>query len=325
MAAIAFEITRDGPAQTKGTTWFAAEAGKPKTKFTIGQTVSFKDGDGAHRGLYQTAILPQIPKLYFDRNAAASTLGLWAHFIWPTVTVESAGGHHLLINTYDRARCTFGFYQLAAHTPNDNLILLFRALLALPKAVDYFPDLQLKNGKVHRNEGGTSHSLEVVTNVHRPNGKFEDQIVGFMSYLNPDTTTAGSAEAETAAKLMHWLLNDPAAIEASVAVAISIVKRKVRAQASIYKLEGKDPRLAIWVSDISHQGRGTKSAITAALAETTIARQLAALQAIDVVDNDGNPLNTPRRNGVKKCVDKLQTDKVFDGVLLGDKKLPLKD
>lgn len=315
----ALEITRDGPAQTKGTSWFANEVGKPATKFVVGQTVPFKDGDGAHRGLYQTAILNKIPKLYFDRNAAASTLGLWAHFIWPTVSVESSGGHHLLVNTYDRARFTFGFYQLAAHTPNDNLILLFRALLALPTAADYFPDLKLKNGKVHRQENGTLHSLEVVTNVHRPNGKFEDQIVGFMSYLNPDTTTAGSAEAISAAKLMHWLLNDPAAVETSVGVAIAIVRRKVRAQAKTYKLEGKDPRLAIWVSDISHQGRGSKSAIKAALEETTIEKQLRALQAIDSGDNQ------TRRVGVKKCVDKLQAEKVFEGVLLGDSKLPLKD
>jgi hypothetical protein len=115
--------------------------------------------------------------------------------MWPTIVAESAGGHHLLVNTYDRARFTFGFYQLAAHTPDDNLILLFRELLKLQNAATYFPDLTLQSNRVHRIAGGQSHSLETVTSVHRPNGKLEKQILGFMAYLNPDTTNVTKAVA----------------------------------------------------------------------------------------------------------------------------------
>jgi hypothetical protein len=313
-----FSVTTDGNPQTKGTRWLAAHDGKGATPFVVAQTVPFSDGDGAHRGLYQTKILNEIPALYYDRHASQARVGLWAHFIWPTVVAESAGGHHLLINSYDRARFTFGFYQLAAHTPADNLILLFRELLTLSQAPDYFPDLVLHNGKVHRREGDTLKSLEIVTNVLRPNGKYEDQIVGFMSYLNPDTVTAGDAEAINGAKLMHWLLNDPDAVAASVRVALTILRRKVKSQATTYKLTGKDPRLAIWVSDIRHQGRGTPDQIKAALASSnTVDGKMAALREI------GATSHADRIATVKKHVATLHQEGVFAGVSLGDTSLPL--
>ncbi len=310
-----FTITTDGNPQKTSTRWTAT----PDTgsAFLVAQTVPFSDGDGPHRGLYQTRVLNEIPALYYDRAASQAELGLWAHFIWPSVVAESAGGHHLLVNTYDRARFTFGFYQLAAHTPNDNLILLFRELLTLPSAANYFPDLVLKNGKVHRNDGGSLKSLEVITNVHRPNGKYEDQIVAFMSYLNPDTTTAGESEAANAARLMHWLINDPAATAASVRVAFRIMHGKVRRQATAYKLVGKDPRLAIWVSDILHQGRGSAAAIKAALAQASVNDQLAVLATIGL-----SPYKA-RIKSVKTSVKTLTDEGVFTGVTLGDGNLPL--
>jgi hypothetical protein len=311
-----FAVTTNGDPQKTYTRW-TATPDDGSAPYLVGQTVSFKDGDGNHRGLYQTRVLNEIPALFYDRKQSEAELGLWAHFIWPTVVAESSGGHHLLVNTYDRARFTFGFYQLAAHTPNDNLILLFRELLLLPKAQSYFPDLTLKNGKVHRIENGSAKSLEVVTNVHRPNGKFEDQIVGFMTYLNPDTTSAGSSEAANAARLMHWLMNDSEAVAASVRVATQIMRRKVRHQAAAYKLTGKDPRLAIWVSDISHQGRGSASSIKAALAEPMLAAQLAALSVI------GTANYRPRIASVKASIKTLTNEGIFAGVTLGDPALPL--
>jgi hypothetical protein len=311
-----FSITTDGDEQKKFTRWTAAPD-NGDAPFLVGQTVPFSDGDGAHRGLYQTRVLTEIPSLFYDRKSSEAELGLWAHFIWPTVVAESASGHHLLINTYDRARFTFGFYQLAAHTPGDNLILLFRELLTLPSAVAYFPDLTLRNGKVHRIDGSSLKSLEIVTNVHRPNGKFEDQLVGFMSYLNPDTTSAGAIEAKNAARLMHWLSADPDAVAASVRVAISILRSKVKRQATAYKLAGKDPRLAIWVSDIAHQGRGGSSVIKTALAKPTLAAQLAALETIGAGDY------ATRIASVKASVRTLTEEGAFDGVVLGDDKLPL--
>lgn len=319
MAAIDFDVWPDGEPQKRGTNWFARERGSRKQPFLVGQTVSYNDGDGSHRGLYQTKVIGQLPKLHYDRAAAARKIGLWGHFIWPTVTAESSG-HHLLVNTYDRARFTFGFYQLAAHTPRDNLILLFRKLLQLPKAAAYFPDLELKNGLVHRRDvSGSLVSLETVTNVHRPNGKFEDQIVSFMTYLNPDTTTAGEAEVRTAAKLMHWLVNDEEAVNAAVEIPFQIMQRKVKAQAALYRLRGKDPRLAIWVSDIRHQSRGGEAQIKAALSKPDLDAQLSALFDIGsgVSGYDG------RRRTVRACIKTLTDEGVFDGVKLGDAALPL--
>jgi hypothetical protein len=316
--AIDFTVKADGDPQKFKTKWFATPStGGPA--FLVGYTANFSDGDGAHRGLAQTRFLSEIPKLFYDRKASEADFGLWSHFIWPTVVAESAGGHHLLVNTYDRARFTFGFYQLAAHTPGDNLILLFRRLAALPKAKDYFPDLLLKNGKLHRQLPGSQVSLETVTSVQRPNGKVEDQLVAFMTYLNPDTLNVGEIEARHTARLMHWLLNDPEAVKASVGAALDIVRRKAKAIATTYALRGKPAELAIWVSDITHQGRGGKAAIKAALAKPTHQAKLDALFAIgsENADYDG------RRKAVRDKIAVLRQEKVFDGVTLGDAKLPL--
>jgi hypothetical protein len=306
-----FRITAQGDPQRTGTRWTAQADGPMDAAFLVGQSVSYNDGDGAHRGLYQTRVVKEIPALWYDRHEAAGQVGLWAHFIWPTVMAEG-GGHHLTVNTYDRARFTFGFYQLAAHTPDANLILLFRALLTLPGARDYFPDLVLKNGRVHRIDGTTLHSLETVTNVRRPNGKFEDQLVGFMTYLNPDTQQVNEAEALNAARLMHWLLHDPAAVSLSVQVALDILRGRVKAQAKAFGLRGRDPRLAIWVSDIQHQGRGKAAEINAALAEAGLDAQLAALAAI------GRQAYAARIQTLERCIATLDRERVFAGVKLGD-------
>lgn len=316
MSRLTFAISADGPPQKAGTCWRAsvAETGQ---SFVVGRTVPFEDGDGGHRGLNQRPT--EIPALHYDRAAASQTFGLWAHFVWPSVSAESFGGHHLTVNTYDRARFTFGFYQLAAHTPNDNLILLFRHLLALPSASDYFPDLLLKDGKVHRQDGGGDVvSLEAVTNVKRPNGKFENQLVGFMSYLNPDTTSVGETEVLNAARLMHWVLHDPAALDAAVAVAMGIMRRKVRAAATRFGLAGREAELAIWVSDIRHQGRGSAVSIESALSKPTHAERLEALFEID---DPGKYLT--RRRKVRSSIATLASEGLFAGVRLGDPALPL--
>jgi hypothetical protein len=311
-----FVITHDGVPEQKGNKWFAHEASDEKP-FIVGYTVPFTDGDGDHRGLSQTKVANQLPPLIYDRHQAEVTIGLWAHFAWPTIMGESAG-RHLTVNTYDRARFTFGFYQLAAHTPNDNLILLFRQLLALPEAKDYFPDLTLRNGVVHQVlPNGSLASLETVTTVNRPNGKIEKQILGFMNYLNPDTANAGEREVLNAAKLMHWLMNYQSAVDASVRVSIEIMRRKVKSAAKKFGLAGQRPELAIWVSDIIHQSRGGPETIRAALKAGTFEKKLDALFEIASPDYES------RRKLVRKNIETLITENRFAGVSLGDPKLPL--
>ncbi len=313
-----FVVRAAGDPNTWKTRWFARSDIPADPEFLVGMSVPFKDADGAHRGLYQTPVLNEIPALFYDRHAAEAQLGLWAHFIWPSASAEG-GGHHLVVNTYDRAAFTFGFYQLAAHTPGDNLILLFRALLALPRAKDYFPDLTLKSGKVHRIDGQKRVSLETVTNVQRPTDppRFENQLVAFMTYLNPETLSVGASEAMNAAKLMHWLVNDPAAVAATVTVSFAIMRRKLAAHAKTFKLAGRDPRLAIWVSDIRHQGRGSEQVVRTALTAPTLDGQLAALAAI------GKDKYKERIKTVKAKIGTLMAEARFDGVVLGDGRLPL--
>ncbi len=323
MAKLTFDIDVPKKPQKFRARWHA-DVKETKERFVIAETVGYTDADGKHRGLYQDRVKKKIPQLRYDRATAEKSLGLWAHFIWPSVTAESGNGHHLIVNTYDRARFTFGFYQLAAHTPDDNLIKLFQRLVALPTAVDYFPDLLLSNKRLHRKDGSSTYSLEKVTKVHRPNGKKEDQLVTFMTYLNPDTQKANAREALNAAKLMHWLVNDPDAETASVEVAFEIMHGKIKSYASAYGLAGKDPRLAIWVSDIRHQGRGGSTKIKAALAKPTVEKQLKALSKIDKYTTKyPKGQYRARRKAVQKSIDILTGEKRFDGVVLGDGKLPL--
>jgi hypothetical protein len=318
MTEVKFAINTNGPQQTKFTKWYATPSDGTKA-FLVGYTTVYSDGDGPHIGLNSIRYLAEMPRLYFDRqNSAAETETLWAHFMWPTVCAESLGGHHLLINTYDRARFTFGFYQLAAHTPNDNLILLFRRLLELPKAEHYFPDLQLNNGIVHRLVDRNLKSLEIVSSILRPNGKTEDQIVGFMNYLNPDTNTIGNNEVVNAARLQHWLLNDSSAMKASVEIAMKIMKSKVRNLLTKYPILSDDFRLAIWVSDIVHQGRASKGEISSALLIPSLSDKLVALSQIGSSNADYDS----RRNLVRDKIEILLSEGIFDGVAVGDALLP---
>ncbi len=323
MANLTFKILVPSKPQKTRAKW-RAEIEETGERFLIGQTVGFADADGKHRGLYQSRVMKDIPRLHYDRFTAEANIGLWAHFMWPSVTAESGNGHHLVVNTYDRARFTFGFYQLAAHTPNQNLIKLFRELLALPSAATYFPDLFIRNGRVHRREGTATYSLEKITEIHRPNGKTEKQLIAFMTYLNPDTYNATEREALNAAKLMHWLVNDTAAVNASETVAFTIMHDKLKLQARAFKLTGKDPRLALWISDIRHQGRGGPRKINAALAEPTLKKQLRALSKVDVYNSKHpNGRYVARRKAVRKSIDVLVSENRFDNVLLGDAQLPL--
>ncbi|TPW27219.1 hypothetical protein FJU08_20745 [Martelella alba] len=313
------KVECDGDPQKKGSSWFATDL-STGNKFLVGYTVPYSGGDGKHRGITQTKVLNGLPDLYYDRFQQELKFGSWAHFIWPTVVAESAGGHHLLVNTYDRARFTFGFYQLAAHTPNDNLILLFRKLLTLESAAKYFPDLVLKSNKVHlKGKNDNLTSLETVTSVTRPNGRVEDQIVGFMTYLNPDTQKVGEIEVLNTAKLMHWLMSDTEAVSLSVATALEIMKRKLKRAASTFGLVGKRPELAIWVSDILHQGRGGNAAIRNALSEADFNRQMQALYHI----GSQNSQFAGRRKTVRDCIKKLVNEGRFDGKWLGQGELTL--
>ena len=211
-------------------------------------------------------------------------LGRWAWFLWPTLMAESNGRFGRL-NSYDRAAFTFGVYQFAAHTPEDNLVLLFRKLLELPSAKTYFPDLELRpNAKgtptVHRLDGGgNATDLEVARNVTRPNGKVDKQIPDFMAYLNANPSAVDTAEMTAAARLILWCANDPSAREAQLRLARETGERKLkRARAKVPALAGEqDWRIFLWVNDIVHQGRGTFALMQQALTSPSPLANLSAI------------------------------------------------
>ncbi len=148
---IGFDLMQDGRQ------WFATPDGNAASRFYVGRETS----NGSYIGLFMRGSEYYGPVYravdYVDKYDH------WAQLLELSGYCESKNFFNL-INTYDSAKFTFGFYQLAAHTANDNLILLFRSLLALPEATDYFPELAIEHGRLHRlDEDGGLTDLEVET------------------------------------------------------------------------------------------------------------------------------------------------------------------
>jgi hypothetical protein len=121
---------------SEGSNWFAKiDLG---SRFFVGRRVRYLGRFGL-TNIYRRSgpvYRPQDYESEFDH---------WAWVLYPTTLAESEG-YFNCINTYDRARFTFGFYQMAAHTPNSNFVVLLRHLLQLESASYYFPDLSVENG-----------------------------------------------------------------------------------------------------------------------------------------------------------------------------------
>lgn len=123
--------------------YYASVDGAPR--FYVGTDVSF----GSRRGLMNGSNAPG-PR-YRPEDFEAEH-GDWAWYLLPTLTCESRGGFTCL-NTYDRTAFTFGALQFAAHTPEDNFVLLLRELLVLPLAPAYFPDPRFVTGRRWQEKG----------------------------------------------------------------------------------------------------------------------------------------------------------------------------
>ena len=258
------------------------------------------------RGLSRSSTL-----LIYDRNDAATKIGAWAHFMWPSVMAES-NGRYISINAWDRAHFTWGFYQLAAHTARDNLILLMRELVQLPSAQRFFPDLTLYDGKVSRVTPTGPISLEREEQV-QVGSRTETQIPDFMKYLNPSSFRLDNGEVITAAKFAAWAQADEAMRDATVRVSVAIMRRKAKRWGEKFGLNGKRPELAIWVSDMFHHGRGDEDQVRAALARPTFQSQLDALSVIDTSGQHAARLAT-----VKRHVNILLDERRFENVQFGE-------
>jgi hypothetical protein len=208
----------------------------------------------------------------YDAENHAANIDHWAYLIDVTAFCESKNRFNL-INTYDRARFTFGFYQLAAHTPRDNLILLFRAALLDPDFQKLFPDLQLRGGKVFRvAQDGVATDLE--EEVYDP-ATDEHQLQRFMAYLNPTRTQIDEQEVLQAARVVWWANTLTTCADMQVGVANAILQRKMAERYSRwYQLDGERDEVCAIIADIHHQGRGSRSAVKQALSSSNKVREL---------------------------------------------------
>jgi hypothetical protein len=172
---------------SEGSNWFAKiDLG---SRFFVGRRVRYLGRFGL-TNIYRRSgpvYRPQDYESEFDH---------WAWMLYPTTLAESQG-YFNCINTYDRARFTFGFYQMAAHTPNSNFVVLLRHLLELESASYYFPDLSVENGQIFRVGGEDRGPLETPETTKE-----------LMDYLNPSGSEVEVVEVIQSAKLIHWATND---------------------------------------------------------------------------------------------------------------------
>jgi hypothetical protein len=218
-------------------------------RFYVGTDVSY----GPRRGLMNSQN-PYGPRYAPEENEA--THGFWAYYLLPTIRCESRGAFNC-INTYDRARFTYGHMQFAAHTPNENFVRLFRELLALPSAPTYFPDLTLRDGRIHLKSGNSLVQLED-----------RESSAALQGYLNPDEYRVDQKETEIAARFMDWCARDVQFARTMEGFAFEDQRRKIRLHGRKLPLDGLSDKLCLVILDILHQGRAKYTAINAALNQT---------------------------------------------------------
>jgi len=224
--------------------YYASINGEPR--FYVGSDVRY----GSRRGLMNSHN-PYGPR--YDPDNLQGELGFWAYCLWPTIQCESRGAFNC-INTYDRARFTYGHMQFAAHTPDANFVKLFRELLTLPSAGAYFPDLEVRDGRIHRR----SDRGLVLLEDRESTGPLQD-------YLNPSWDRVDDKEVDAAARLMDWCARDGSFVETLLRFAVKDQQAKLRWHARKLPLEGLSDKLCIVVLDILHQGRGSYRTIKSAL------------------------------------------------------------
>ena len=250
---VTVRIEKDGKRQ------YASVNDEPR--FFLGNDVPYL----SLRGLMNSANPPGPRYAAEDFEAAHAD---WAWYLQPTITCESNRSFTCL-NTYDRAAVTFGHGQFAAHTADDNFVVLFRQALALAPAAAYFPDLTVKGGRIHLiTESGALQPLENAKDTK-----------GLMNYFNSSPDSVDRDESERCARLVHWCSSDPAFRHLQVSFFVNQQRNKLNVHARKLPLEGLTDKLCITVLDILHQGRGTYVQITAALGKADPFDALLALGA----------------------------------------------
>jgi hypothetical protein len=246
--------------EKEGKQWFATRKGET-ARFYVGREIA--DRGAGYFGLFLRGSEYYGPEYRGDDYAAR--FGHFAYLLELSGYCESKNRFNL-INTYDRAKFTFGFYQLAAHTPNDNLILLMRDLVGSGIAKKHFADLKVIDGALHQvdADGGT-------INLERPSATGpggEEQLQAFMDYLNPRRKELDREEVLAAARIMHLANTSAEAREVQVERSAKIMEKKMARWGTKYHLDGKLDTICGVISDIHHQGRASVARVKEALASS---------------------------------------------------------
>ena len=228
----------------EGSRFYASVNGDPR--FYLGTEVRY----GQRRGLMNSA---NPPGNRYRPEEYERAHGDWAWYLFPTIMCESKG-HFTCLNTYDRACFTFGHIQLAAHTPDDNFAIFFREALDAPAAAEYFPDLVVEGGRIHRRTNSGLEALETAASTEP-----------LMRYFNDTPTEVDTNESDRSARLVHWAMRDRAIRDLQVAFTVREQRRKLARHAKALPLSGAVDKLCVVVLDILHQGRSRYPSIGAAL------------------------------------------------------------
>jgi hypothetical protein len=247
--AIHFDVVRDGK-------HYSARPDNASA-FAIGSKVSYRNkktgverfglsNDGGFFGS------DEARKQLYVASDYQTVYPFWCDFIEPTAICE--GQSFISLNTYDRARFTFGFGQFAAHVPDGDFIRWFRDMLQRPEVVDYFPNLEVRGGRIVKVEDSKIIPMEDA-------GSTEP----LQLYFNPTLDDVEDAEVIAAAKLIHWTGSHPEARLLQVQHMINTASRLVKEADKRLGLDGRGADICCVVMDVRHQGRAGFDELQAAL------------------------------------------------------------
>lgn len=257
LTAASVDAARKFTIEERASHYFARCAGEPE--FLLGKKTRY----GSRFGVFLPA-----NEYYGPRFAARDYEPVYDH--WATI-LEVIGSNESknyfnVINTYDGAAFTFGFFQLAAHTANDNLVLYLRAMLDTEEGRAYFPELRMIGGRIHR-----VHDDGAELNIESPPSRL-------MAYLNPDSTKVDDQELLHIARFIHGSNSSQRLRDIQVEVSTTITMGKVSQRYHPwYGLDGLSDTIVATIADIHHQGRATKPAVKAALQSSAPEDALIAL------------------------------------------------
>ena len=238
-------------------------------QFYLGYEFVF--GDSGYVGLARTGTT-KATNIEYDHQAYRANYGDWASFIYPTGRCESEA-KFLVVNAWDAAAMTLGFFQNAAHT-GEHLVNLFRELIdALPDEADkFFPELKLGKQINHADKmrlfavNGTD-KLDLDQPAKPPdNLPYENWYRGrFMGFFNPNRGRLDPEEVTSAARWTAWLTTSANAREICVRNAVDTAKTSVK---RVHKyvgdqhhakypggLDGVAMNLVAAAMDVKHHGR----------------------------------------------------------------------